>query len=72
MRKIYNNNNTNNNNNNNNDNNNNNNNNNKGLIPPSSQLIWITMWLQLYNYKIYIKLIIDGLGYNGLYNKITN
>ena len=24
------------------------------------------MWLQLYNYKIYIKLIIAGLGYNGL------
>ena len=30
------------------------------------------MWLQLYNYKIYIKLIIEGLGYNGFYNKITN
>ena len=27
------------------------------------------MWLQLYDYKIYIKL---GLGYNGFYNKITN
>ena len=30
------------------------------------------MWLQLYNYKIYINLIIGGLGYNGFYNKITN
>ena len=30
------------------------------------------MWLQLYNYKIYIKLIIGGLGYNGFHNKITN
>ena len=30
------------------------------------------MWLQLYKYKIYSKLIIDELGYNGFYNKITN
>ena len=26
------------------------------------------MWVQLYNYKIYIKLIIKGLGYNGFHN----
>ena len=30
------------------------------------------MWLQLYNYKIYVKLIIEGLGYDGFCNKITN
>ena len=39
---------------------NNSNNNKKSLIPLSSQLIWITMWLQLYNYKNYILLINKG------------
>ena len=42
---------------------NNSNNNKRSLIPPSSQLIWITMWLQLYNYKNYILSINKGLSY---------
>ena len=46
-------------------------NNDRSLIPLSSQLIWITVWLQMYNYKNYILLINKGLGYNRFYIKIT-